>query len=353
MNQKAGVEASELYVGSVNEQATVSTSSGMKRGSLVYWTPTAISLRTPNEIVMGGFRMWGNYYRRIAPLAFAAGPNVTIGFNVNNIDALSALQQHNWYAVFSILESDGTVGYRVIPFLRVGSVSGSVATFTYAGEGDAAHVITPVSYAWKAAGNLAGRECQVINETVGGRANAFSGRVASITGNTATTISLDAIGTVGPRDFLLPAPSAENYVYMGAFYYEPPGDVRNISDDGLNCKSYGIRHSQSTRTGAVSTFMKFDFGGYISPLATGVYLSTDASFSTTSVGQYVEDISADTAHILESWQGFKETAPNMSMTSPPIYCPFQFSQDLRWRNAGSLAAARSGGQLRVRGWVEL
>lgn len=121
-----------------------------------------------------------------------------------------------------------------MPFLRVGSVAGSVVTLNKAGEGIS--TVQAKTYSWSATNNLAGVKCLVIGEN-----GNWSGRVATITANTTTTVTLDVIGALAFGDFLLPAPPGyTEFGYMGTFYNDT-AEVRNIYDTGSIAKSYGVQ----------------------------------------------------------------------------------------------------------------
>ena len=56
--------------------------------------------------------------------------------------------------------------------------------------------------------------------------------MAKVTANTATSVTLDTIGAVGPKCFLLPAPAGwDHYRYCATFYVDT-AEVRNFFDAG-------------------------------------------------------------------------------------------------------------------------
>lgn len=327
------------------------------RSRVSYYTATSVMVSVPQKIPMAGFRVFGQYTKGRAPVFNTGANGCTTVSTSTNLGAETSVHAANWYAVFAVANADGVVSFKLMPFLRVGSVTGSVATLNYAGEGSGAHSIAAATYAWGSTNNLAGADCLVINETIGGRSNCLSGRVASITANTGTTVTLDTIGSVGAYDFLLPAPPGfAHYVYLGCFYSDTSGtDIRNIADSGTLAKSYGT-YSQDPNWVASGVMAKAEIslGGYISPLATGVVLSNEYSLSTASTGEVYCNFDLDSsAHTIHQDTCSKQSTPTVNYQDYGIQLPFSFKQSFYFAvvNAG-LGASRSGGKLFIRGWIE-
>jgi hypothetical protein len=307
---------------------------------------------------MGGFRFFGQYSKaRVPVFSRTSGSQQAVSLTTD-LGAESAAHLNGWYAVFACAnDGDAAPVFKVMPCLRVGSVAGSQITLCSAAEG--IHSNTATTYAWTATNNLNGVECLVINETVDGRANAFSGRTTTITANTTTTVTLDTVGTVGAFDWLLPAPPGfDHYCYQGMFYYETPGDVRNIADSGSLVKAKMINTadpnwSATGQVGTIAAPVAIRFGGYISPLATGVVVKDTASFSTSSTGTYAAYFDIDGAqHIVQTAFSTKEAAATETQLIDGITVPFCFSQEFYYSNDGSIIAQRSGGTLEITGWIE-
>lgn len=325
------------------------------RGRVCYYTPTSVQVFVPDYLPMSGFRFAGQYKRSRAN-AFPSGVNgYAIVGTPANLGAESSIRAANWYGVFAVADANGAVSYKLMPFLRVGSVSGSVATLNYAGEGANAHSVVAATYAWNS--SLSGSDCLVITETVGSRANAFSGRVTRLTANTGTTVSLETVGGVAAYDFLLPAPPGfANYVYLGSFYSDSNGaDIRNIADDGSLVKTYGT-YSQDPNWQAAGVMPKSELrmGGYISPLATAVVLSNEYSLSTAGTGEVYCNFDSDSSnHTIHQDTCSKQGTGTVNYQDFGILIPFSFSQSFYFSvvNAG-LAASRTGGKLYIRGYRE-
>ena len=328
------------------------------RAAVRYYSPTAVSITCPRHILMGGFRFFGQYTKaRVPVFSRTTGSPPTISTSTD-LGAESTAHLNGWYAVFACADSgDATPSFKLMPYLRVGTVAGSQITFCSGAEG--VHTNTATSYAWTAINNLAGTDCLIINETVNGRANAFSGRTTTITANTTTTITLSDIGTIAAFDFILPAPpNFDHYCYMGSFYYESPGDVRNIGDTGSLVKAKMIdtqdpNWSANGQIGTIASPVAIRFGGYVCPLATGVVVKDTSSFSTASTGTYAAYFDIDGSnHIVQEFFATKEASATETQSMDGITVPFCFSQAFYYSNAGSLIALRILGTLEIKGWIE-
>ena len=335
---------------------TIATSN---RAAVRYNTLTAVSISCPRHILMGGFRFFGQYTKARVPMfSRASGSQQTVSLTTD-LGAESSAHLNGWYAVFACAnDGDAAPTFKLMPCLRAGSVSGSSITLCSAAEG--IHSNTATTYAWTANNNLNGVECLVINETVNGRANAFSGRVTTISANTTTTVTLATIGTVGAFDWLLPAPPGfDHYCYQGMFYYETPGDVRNIADSGSLVKAKMINTQDPNwnpngQLGTVASPVAIRFGGYISPLATGVVVKDTASFSTSATGSYAVYFDIDgSQHIVQSVFSTKEYFATETQSMDGITIPFCFTQEFFYSNDGGIVALRSGGTLEITGWIEV
>jgi len=307
---------------------------------------------------MGGFRFFGQFSKGRAPMfSRATGGQQAVSLTTD-LGAESAAHLNGWYAIFACAnDGDAAPVFKVMPCLRAGSVSGSQVTLCSAAEG--VHTNTATTYAWTSTNNLDGVDCLIINESVDGRANAFSGRVTTITANTTTTVTLDDIGVVGTLDWLLPAPPGFNhYCYQGMFYYETPGDVRNIGDSGSLVKAKMINTadpnwSATGQLGTVAAPVAIRFGGYISPLATAVVVKDTASFSTSATGSYAAYFDIDgSQHIVQSVFATKEAAQTETQSMDNITVPFCFKQEFYYSNDGAIIAQRILGTLEITGWIE-
>lgn len=343
----------------INLSEALLTATSSNRAAVRYQSPTSISISCARNILMGGFRFFGQFSKGRAPMfSRASGSQQAVSLTAD-LGAESAAHLDGWYAVFACAnDGDAAPVFKVMPCLRAGSVLGSQVTLCSAAEG--IHTNTATTYNWSSVNNLNGVDCLIINETVDGRANAFSGRVTTITANTTTTVTLGTVGTVGTLDWLLPAPPGfDHYCYQGMFYYETPGDVRNIGDSGslVKAKMIDTTDPNWSATGQVATPaspVAIRFGGYISPLATAVVVKETSSFSTSSLGSYAAYFDLDgSLHVVETAYGQKEGTATETMVFDGITVPFCFKQEFYYGNDGSLVASRSGGTLEIKGWIEL
>lgn len=320
------------------------------RDAIVYNNATSVRVFR-NHAVMGGFRFRGQYTKGRAP-CFPM-PASKIASAATGLGAESAVRTENWYAVFACANSgDSTATLKVMPFLRAGTVSGSNVPLIKAGEG--IHALTAQTYAWSAANNLAGTDCLVISE--GGN---FSGRVTTITANSASQITLANVGSVAAYDFLLPAPPGfTHYVYLGSFYYDTD-EVRNLYDSGsvAKAKMIFLQQPSAALTGAVTgpPGVSFDCAGYISPLATLVCLDSSCSLSTATSGGFAEYFDPDGGnHIIDTRYEVKATATTETVVFSNIQVPFLYYQKFWYSNGGTagIPANRISGQFNITGWIE-
>jgi hypothetical protein len=345
----------------IDLSAAARPAGGMNRGRVNYFSSDAVEVIVPEDIVMGGFRFMGQYKKGRAPVMKSGVPYRAIVNFANDLGAESAANPDNWYAVFACSnDGDTTVTYKMMPFLRVGSVVGSTATLCSVAENT--YTVLPVSYSWSAGNNtLADVDCLVINE---GADNRFSGRVAKITANTATTATLDTIGQVGTFDYLLPAPpGVDHYCYLCTFYLEvSPGsplgvEARNIADGGVivMARNGNTTDPNWVQNGAVAgpPGNKLTWASQISPLATGVYFSPIVSASTSSGGIIETQFSHDGSnHTVARITFYKSTESAAVTQATNVFVSFSIGQFMYYWVDGALAPQRIVSELLNLGWIE-
>lgn len=329
------------------------SSSGMQRGRINYYSGTEVEVIVPDDIIMGGFRFMGNYKKKRAPMYSSGVSYRAVVSTVSDLGAEATAEVNNWYAVFACADDgDANVTYKLMPFIRVGSVAGSVCTLNYGGENS--HTITPATYTW-GANSLADVECLVINE---GSDNRFSGRVTTITANTTTTVTLNGIGSVGAYDYLLPAPPGfDHYCYLGSFYNDVASAPYNIADNGVMAMSYMSANQDPNWVagGAVAgpPGNKVMWGGYVSPLAGGIIMRSALSTSTSAGGDIYTNFSHDSSdHVIGIHSYYKDAFPSSSTQIVFLNINFSIGQFMYYWVTGPLAAQRILGQIRAQGWIE-
>jgi hypothetical protein len=329
------------------------SSSGMQRGRVNYYSATEVEVILPDEVIMGGFRFMGNYKKKRAPMYSSGVSYRAVVSNVTNLGAETTAETSNWYAVFACADDgDTNVTYKLMPFIRVGSVAGSVCTLNYGGENS--HTISPATYTW-GVNSLVGVDCLVINEGTGNR---FSGRVTTISANTTTTVTLNTIGSVGAYDYLLPAPPGfDHYCYLGSFYNDSAGAPYNIADNGVMAMSYmGTNQDPNWNpTGAVAgpPGSKVMWGGYVSPLAGGIIMRSTLSTSTSAGGDIYTNFSHDSSdHVIGIHSYFKDAVAGSSTQIVLLNINFSIGQFMYYWVDGPLVAQRILGQIRAQGWIE-
>lgn len=350
-------ELSELF-----STTAVQPNLSQGRSRVNYWSSNQVEVWVPESLYMGGFRVNGQYkkgFSKTFSTSTTAPFNRAIVSFATQLGAETSAQLNCWYAVFAVAnDNSSSVQFRLMPFVRVGSVSGSTVSFTYGGEGPNAYSLNPVTFSWAASG-LNGTECLVITE---GSGNRFSGRVTTITASTGSSFTLSSISgtpgfSVGSNDFLLPAPPGwDNYCYLGSVYFETPGDIRNIADSGsmVKARMINLPDPNFPTSGAVAApGVQLRFGGQICPLATGVIVKESASFSTSATGDYGGQFAHDSGfHDIDSSPYFKASSTTQTAITDNIIVPFSIGQFCYFWTTGSLISLRSLGKVEIRGWIE-
>ncbi len=296
---------------------------------------------------MNGYRFFGNHTKSNGPV-FSLDPNNQRSIITFGTDSITNTKE-NWYGVFATANT-GDIGpsFRLVPFVRVASVNGNTVTFMKAGEG----IDNPAqsqSYDWQTP--LSGVEILVINETVDNRDNGFSGRTTVVTSYDNTSISLQDIGSIGPKDYLLPAPPGfSHYRYLGSVYMDTE-EVRNISDSGALVKAKMIDLGVTNNITGPG-LRELQVGGYISPLATAIVIDTTTYLQTTSGGVVAHYFGVDQAHVVQSTYYRKTVSTSDVVVDHGITIPFSFSQRIYLSTGGALEVARDYATFSVTGWVE-
>lgn len=331
----------------INLSGAVHTVAAGPRDAVVYANATSVSVFR-NFATMGGFRFRGQYSKGRAP-TFAMPASKVVSFS-SDLAAESVVTYENWYGIFAAAsDGDSSAQLVLMPFLRAYTVAGSGVNLSEFKEGMSA--LAPQTYSWTATNNLANTDILVITENAG-----FSGRVTSITANTAGSITLSSIGSIAAGDTFLPAPPGfDHYVYLGCFYVDT-SEVRNIYDTGSLVKTKGIftvYPNTSAGSYPYPTFVGIDATGYISPLATGVVIDSSCVLSTASAGDFAEYFGGDGSnHVVQSAHIQKDNSGNLDVVFSNIQVPFLYPQQFWYANAGTLSGSRINGQFNVTGWFE-
>ena len=282
---------------------------------------------TDKSFTMSEFRVQGQYTRLKAPAWDQPNDYITASIAVNRFGSMSATRTENWHAAFACAnQGDAAVSTQTVPFLRARSVAGSVITLGDAGVGDdeLGGLLGAYTYTWTPS-ELVGLKVLVISEGVlAGKTNILGSRVTTITAATATTITLADIGSIGARDWILPAPSGFNFFrYLGTFNVDIL-EVSNIYDDGRQVGWLGSANLNFTNnyTGSQPAAIAIKLGGYISPLATAVMLYSKYTLSTASTGDIFERFGGDISHLWDVRYDIKNETSSRSVRHNNIPIPF-------------------------------
>lgn len=379
------------------------------RSKVTYRDANAVRV-SGKGFVMSGFRFQGVYYKGLVPYAVLDPSKNTASLNTD-LGCQTAKDFSQWYAVFAVYnEGDAYCTYKIMPYLRCRSVSGNTIELGEAGE--TAINIPSNGYEWvrerpysvndimNSNGNvytctvagisgtvapthtsgaapdgtvvwtytgaktpisakmynmnanvLAGVDVLIINETIDNRANSFSGRTAKAISNTSSSVTVDDAGTIGEKDYFLPAPPQfQHYRYLGTFYLDTH-EVRNIADTGSIVKYRGITGWGNINNGLGTSGTYVYVNGIIPPLATAVIGNLKQSLSTTSTGVCYVSVGMDHVHDYDTYVNNKDVASTVNFYDSGIIAPFIFSQRVNLRSAGNLGNVPIR-QFDVRGWIE-
>lgn len=318
---------------------------------LQYGTTNSIRIFAPQEIRMGGFRMFGNYYRprgRLVKTGIVGSDlldNSGAGLHVE-----SEPNALNWYAVFAGANAgQDTVTFTQMPFLRAHSVKGSVITLGTFNETDGDKT-APDTYAWQE-NSLSGADILIITE--GG---AWSGRTAKVVSNTAGSITVDAVGAITALDkFLISPPGFDEYVYCGSHLIDTvEGESRNRADDGVYVGMSGGSIIGLPTEGEIESYTRYSLAGLISPLSTYMKITLSYSASTASQGEILHEFSHDSSsHVIAQTHENKvlNTTQNFAQD---VDIQFSINQEIyiKSTSSGGVGAAIINRQTRTRGYIE-
>ena len=344
------IDDNRTYDYRISTAETVSTA-GQSRPRLNYSTATSLQIDGLSDaIAMGGFRFFGQYLKsrgRLVSTGLGTASHTTVSISAQ-LSGLTSPHSDSWYGVFACANfDDATVSFRIVPFLRAFSRAGNVVTLGAGGENSN---VTPAAATYDVTANaFAGADCLVINH-----AGEFAGRVTTITANTTTTVTLTDGSSIDQLDFFLPAPVGfDAYCYLGAAYYESPGEWRNLADTGYTVMSRMVNLVEYSASGLV-TNTKIRFGGCISPLAVGFTGSINAAINTTSTGILEERFAHDSSlHDIKRLMVDKDSTSNFNYGGDVA---LSFSKEqAAWHTveaSGGIGGARTGATMLTYGWVE-
>jgi hypothetical protein len=333
--------------------------SGLKRSPIRYRNSNSVFVYKRN-VVMGGFRFMGEYLKPLAPLfTFPTIPQV-VDFspaNLVNSGYETAMSVNNWYAVFAVANDGESPNYKVMPFLRAYDVVGKVITLGVGGEfsNDLANNAYPKSTKTYTFANdvFVGAEILQINGSDGTRSGQFVGKIAHVVANTGATVTMDSTIMQKGGYFLIAPPDYQHYCYLGSFYFDG-AELRNRSDSGEIVRAVTVyldnTGSQYPLDGDISAGVTIDFRGFISPLATGIILGINSSYSTASTGFFGYSIGSDSAHFIHVYTGNKVTAGSESYMYDTGVLPFTFGQTLYIQQTGISSGATR--KVNIKGYVE-
>lgn len=330
------------------------------RSVIRYYSATQIQIGAEKNFVMSGFRYHGKYLNGPsksfpAPaLSDDARHIISIGdgsTTAGDLGAEAYSSTNSWYAAFACAnDGDSSVTFKVMPFLRVSSISTNTITLNDVGENQRS--LNTKTYQFST-DNLAGADCLIINETLDSRANAFSGRIASVTANTTTTLTLDDVGSMAAYDYFLPAPPGYTYYrYLGAFFRDS-SEVRNIADTGTIVGTRGSQNTQGNISGSLGAAVEMPCDGHISPLATGVKFNHTDSISSATTGDSVVRYGMDNGnHDTDEFYYQKDSTASQAFVFNFGCVPFSFHQRLWFYTGGALNIAANTRSMNIRGWIE-
>ena len=341
------IDNNRTYDFRISTGETVSTA-GQGRGRINYNTTDTLRIDgLPDFLVLGGIRSYGQYLkskgRRVSTGAGSAGFKTVSATSDQGV--LTAAQPSEWNSIWAVANrTESVCRYVLMPFFRCYSVSGLDITLGAGGENKN---ITPATATYSIGVDaLAGTQCMVVTE--GG---VVSRRMATITANTTTTITLDDATGITQLDFIMPVPpGVDEYHYLGSALRDA-ADWRNIADGVSEIRARMVNAADCPASGA-ATAAEVRFGGNIPPLATGVIFSLVSTASTASLGTFGEQVWHDSSsHDIGRVSVAKEAAAN-KVYEKEFSAPFSKKQSIYLNSTGTLAATNAGRAMLVYGWME-
>ena len=343
------------YLQSNKDNWDYSASNGA-RSIIRYYDANSVFV-TDKSFTMSEFRVAGQYTRIKAPTWTTVDDATEVQADVGRFGSASATALNQWYAAFACADAgDVNVSTQAVPFLRVRSVATDTLTLGYAGLGDdeLGGLLPAATYTWTPS-ELVGLDVLVISEGVlAGKLNVQGSRKTTITAATTTTLTLADAGSIGARDWILPAPSGFDFFrYLGAFYFDT-AEVTNIYDSGSLVRYTGVANTNFTNNyqGSQASAVVVKLGGYISPLATAAILETKYTLATASLGDIFENFGGDISHFYDNRYLSKDSSGNQSVRHNNIPVTFLWRQEYAYKNSGSLVASKAFDEHYVYGWVE-
>lgn len=333
---------------------------------MLVWAAAQTVTLSGDTWCMGGFRRFGKYVKSRAPVFKAPTFQNAMTLPDALAHGMASSTLNNWYAAFAVAnDADATASFKVAPFLFVKSVVGSVCTLGRCGEVTDVNVIDNATYTW-ADNALAGTDVLVLNEIFLSGTPSWTMRVAKITANTAGTVTLDTIGSVGPKCMLLPAPAGwQHYRYCASFYLDT-AEVRNMFDGGggpVRCRmagtnvvyAHGNNGTNSTYLDGVvpSGTKRIDLSRFIPPLATGVYLQSGYQLASSSFPMRADmffdmDGSIHTPEV----HTFQKDSAEVNAVPLTVFLTFKGGQFYMPSTGGTNASVIARVSQTVTGWFE-
>lgn len=299
-----------------------------------------------------GFRFMGQYLRPTAKFRSVVGSAMpSVSFNTD-ISVINTPHINNWYGVFAVANASSTNAVlKMAPFFRVQSVAGSVITF--GGAGEAQDYASAYTYDVPTPNNAVGVDVLVVSETINSVQNYYSGRLTTVTANTATTLTLASIGTIAAGDWVIVAPPGfTDYCYLSSLYND--GATRNFADSGSIVKTRSIQiPTGATLDGALSASgVQFIVAGIVPPLATGAVLEVTQSLSTASTGDFLYRMQIDATHDYHVTYQRKDNTITATYVEGGVICPFAYAGQRVIMTSGGALEGSATRQVQVRGWIE-
>lgn len=333
---------------------------------MLVWAAAQTVTLSGDTWCMGGFRRFGKYVKARAPVFKAPAFQNAMTMPTDLAHGMTASTLNNWYATFAVAnDGDATASFKIAPFLFVKSVAGSVCTLGRCGEVTDVNIIDNATYTW-ADNALAGTDILVLNEVFLSGTPSWTMRVAKVTANTEGTVTLDNIGSVGPKCMLLPAPAGwVHYRYCASFYLDT-AEVRNMFDGGggpVRCRMAGTNVVYAHgNNGVNSTYLdgvvpsgtkRIDLTRFIPPLATGVYLQSGYQLASSSFPMRADmffdmDGSIHTPEV----HTFQKDSAEVNAVPLTVFLTFKGGQFYMPSTGGTNASVIARVNQTVTGWFE-
>lgn len=345
---------SKTVVGAINE--SVEKTENVEKGAEINAVRPKIFWNTGNSVSIGdikfamnGFRFMGKHHKTgiknyYVEHSYLGSGNFSVCSNETDVEVCVNKPLESWVGIFAVKTGENDCVLKMTPFMQVSSVGGdypnriNLAKTKEGTWGTAAWDLDIKS-------DVKGKDVLVITKN-----NKFYGKVHKVQQRygTSSIITTDILDVV-KGDYLLIAPSDNEYSYLGSAYIDS-AEFRNRSDDGKTVMSYGIAHPQTFNLSENFNLLPYNC---ISPLSSAMITNVRFLSSNAKIGQSNVLSGGDTGHMFQKHSNIRKWASvSAALNTGLIVDNFDYKMQLGYRVESEVVNSTSDVQIRVFGFVE-